>query len=136
MVFCACLVMFFVFKQKTAYEMRISDWSSDVCSSDLSYAILAGLDRVDSIQHPRAYLFQIARSQITRHVRRARIVSINAVADLERLEKPDVTPSPEQCAIDRDELRHLAHAIAAMHPQTREAFMLRRVQGQIGGAQV
>src|SRR3546814_10894448 len=28
--------VFFVFKQKTAYEMRISDWSSDVCSSDLS----------------------------------------------------------------------------------------------------
>src|SRR3546814_13799023 len=27
--------MFFVFKQKTAYDMRISDWSSDVCSSDL-----------------------------------------------------------------------------------------------------
>src|SRR3546814_1845888 len=31
--------LFFFFKQKTAYEMRISDWSSDVCSSDL--------DRVD-----------------------------------------------------------------------------------------
>src|SRR3546814_14396348 len=30
--------MFFFFKQKTAYEMRISDWSSDVCSSDLSQA--------------------------------------------------------------------------------------------------
>src|SRR3546814_3371154 len=30
-----CLVVFFFFKQKTAYEMRISDWSSDVCSSDL-----------------------------------------------------------------------------------------------------
>src|SRR3546814_15833466 len=28
--------MFFLFKQKTAYEMRISDWSSDVCSSDLA----------------------------------------------------------------------------------------------------
>src|SRR3546814_3911344 len=28
---------FFFFKQKTAYEMRISDWSSDVCSSDLSH---------------------------------------------------------------------------------------------------
>src|SRR3546814_10817064 len=27
----------FFFKQKTAYEMRISDWSSDVCSSDLTY---------------------------------------------------------------------------------------------------
>src|SRR3546814_2927879 len=31
----------FFFKQKTAYEMRISDWSSDVCSSDLPIAILA-----------------------------------------------------------------------------------------------
>src|SRR3546814_2880214 len=30
-----CFVIFFFFKQKTAYEMRISDWSSDVCSSDL-----------------------------------------------------------------------------------------------------
>src|SRR3546814_5109273 len=32
---CSSLVVFFFFKQKTAYEMRISDWSSDVCSSDL-----------------------------------------------------------------------------------------------------
>src|SRR3546814_3784148 len=30
-----CSVLFFFFKQKTAYEMRISDWSSDVCSSVL-----------------------------------------------------------------------------------------------------
>src|SRR3546814_2596862 len=29
------VVLFFFFKQKTAYDMRISDWSSDVCSSDL-----------------------------------------------------------------------------------------------------
>src|SRR3546814_1881164 len=34
----SCLVLFFFFKQKTAYEMRISDWSSDVCSSDLPFA--------------------------------------------------------------------------------------------------
>src|SRR3546814_18708612 len=38
---CGCLVFFF-FKQKTAYEMRISDWSSDVCSSDLSRWIPPG----------------------------------------------------------------------------------------------
>src|SRR3546814_11954386 len=34
-----CCSFFFVFKQKTAYEMRISDWSSDVCSSDLAGAV-------------------------------------------------------------------------------------------------
>src|SRR3546814_8432545 len=31
------LMYFFFFKQKTAYEMRIRDWSSDVCSSDLAF---------------------------------------------------------------------------------------------------
>src|SRR3546814_6295527 len=38
LIFYMCFVclFFFFFKQKTAYEMRISDWSSDVCSSDLS----------------------------------------------------------------------------------------------------
>src|SRR3546814_5142722 len=34
-VYLQCYYVFFFFKQKTAYEMRISDWSSDVCSSDL-----------------------------------------------------------------------------------------------------
>src|SRR3546814_8170740 len=38
---CVCNCFFF-FKQKTAYEMRISDWSSDVCSSDLGEVL--GLD--------------------------------------------------------------------------------------------
>src|SRR3546814_11532215 len=34
-ILCVMSLVFFFFKQKTAYEMRISDWSSDVCSSDL-----------------------------------------------------------------------------------------------------
>src|SRR3546814_6536580 len=37
-MFILCFVFFF-FKQKTAYEMRISDWSSDVCSSDLARGV-------------------------------------------------------------------------------------------------
>src|SRR3546814_11479733 len=40
------VVCFLFFKQKTAYEMRISDWSSDVCSSDLQ-AVLARIARED-----------------------------------------------------------------------------------------
>src|SRR3546814_5176435 len=35
MILLSYFIFFFFFKQKTAYEMRISDWSSDVCSSDL-----------------------------------------------------------------------------------------------------
>src|SRR3546814_10706392 len=46
-------VVFFFFKQKTAYEMRISDWSSDVCSSDLLVGALLGhrADRLPGEQH-------------------------------------------------------------------------------------
>src|SRR3546814_3079952 len=47
------LLFFFFFKQKTAYEMRISDWSSDVCSSDLmdqiyTDALTAGVLKTDT----------------------------------------------------------------------------------------
>src|SRR3546814_17984989 len=38
-------VLFFFFKQKTAYELRISDWSSDVCSSDLSASVNLATER-------------------------------------------------------------------------------------------
>src|SRR3546814_10598019 len=43
---CCMFVDIFFFKQKTAYEMRISDWSSDVCSSDLFryYLVYGALD--------------------------------------------------------------------------------------------
>src|SRR3546814_9100203 len=44
-------MFFFFFKQKTAYEMRISDWSSDVCSSDLLF-ILAGNVAIESMGGP------------------------------------------------------------------------------------
>src|SRR3546814_18846634 len=43
------LMFFFFFKQKTAYEMRISDWSSDVCSSDL---LPLGIDLVRQVLGP------------------------------------------------------------------------------------
>src|SRR3546814_20742350 len=44
-------LLFFFFKQKTAYEMRISDWSSDVCSSDLflRHYIVFNADQIDGL---------------------------------------------------------------------------------------
>src|SRR3546814_4062395 len=44
MLFVLSICLLFFFKQKTAYEMRISDWSSDVCSSDL-HELLTGVAR-------------------------------------------------------------------------------------------
>src|SRR3546814_8723667 len=59
---CYCLMsvylscFFFFFKQKTAYEMRISDWSSDVCSSDL----------LGTIRHPEISSIMLLRNSNTR----------------------------------------------------------------------
>src|SRR3546814_8643544 len=55
-VYVVFVCFFFFFKQKTAYEMRISDWSSDVCSSDLvEVSLIAGEQKGD------AYLAQNAQ---------------------------------------------------------------------------
>src|SRR3546814_5714793 len=49
-------MMFFFFKQRTAYEMRISDWSSDVCSSDLggSKDVIAAYKKIAASKSPFA----------------------------------------------------------------------------------
>src|SRR3546814_10278458 len=62
-VLCCLFELFFFFKQKSAYEMRISDWSSDVCSSDLNrlrsgelpleaLARTVPVDHVEAVLHP------------------------------------------------------------------------------------
>src|SRR3546814_2573959 len=45
--------VFFFFKQKTAYEMRISDWSSDVCSSDLQSELIGSVTKCGQCDHAK-----------------------------------------------------------------------------------
>src|SRR3546814_2799872 len=56
--YCVVCFCFFLFKQKTAYEMRISDWSSDVCSSDLS------AERWELVEHEQQPVRSCARVQL------------------------------------------------------------------------
>src|SRR3546814_7868312 len=80
--------MFFFFKQKTAYEMRISDWSSDVCSSDLvSLSTLAPVAKVlnDTVGIERGFMTTIHSytndqrilDQMHNDLRRARAGAVN-----------------------------------------------------------
>src|SRR3546814_20690114 len=59
------MVFFFFFKQKTAYEMRISDWSSDVCSSDLTGRTrLQGRSNLAGLGRPRSLTTSSVASQL------------------------------------------------------------------------
>src|SRR3546814_7185630 len=67
---CYMFFLFVFFKQKTAYEMRISDWSSDVCSSDLrqrhkiaAVAVLGGVLMALAILHLSSPPFAATRSE-------------------------------------------------------------------------
>src|SRR3546814_3683792 len=53
---CGLFLYCFFFKQKTAYEMRISDWSSDVCSSDLQFPALPGPEQSRHQHSPIRFL--------------------------------------------------------------------------------
>ena len=94
-----------------------------------AYAHLIELDSVAGIRSPRSYFAQIARNLIVSQFRRARIVSIEAMAELDQLDTPDDSPLPDQQTAARQELREVAGAIAALPPKCREVFVLRKVEG-------
>jgi RNA polymerase sigma factor (sigma-70 family) len=94
-----------------------------------TYAVLVSLDSVEQIQNPKSYMFSVAHRVILQHLRRARIVSIEAVAEIERLSIQATEPSPEQSVADRQELGKVARLIAALPQKCRQAFTLRRLEG-------
>src|SRR3546814_2273465 len=56
-------ISFFFFKQKTAYEMRISDWSSDVCSSDLGRLVGKLMDGLRDVARIHRGTFRLTPNQ-------------------------------------------------------------------------
>ena len=94
-----------------------------------TYAVLAALPAVEHIASPKAYAFQTANSVILRHLRRARIVRIDALGDMDSLTAALDEPSPERHAAGRQDLRRVSELIAALPAKCREAFVLRKVEG-------
>ena len=78
-------------------------------------------------QSPKSFLFATARHLMTDRIRRKRIVSIDAVGDLDALNVMIEYISPEERASAHQELRRLAQAIDLLPPKCREAVWMRRV---------
>src|SRR3546814_4721422 len=114
------ILFFFFFKQKTAYEVRISDWSSDVCSNDaavgrnlariaaaeIEYAC-AACDLVSGAAEPRF------RSQIDEQIADIEVNRVVQVQDrpVERNESPDSLEPCLQGPHSRGVLRNAVHGV-------------------------
>src|SRR3546814_11329585 len=112
---------FFFFKQKTAYEMRISDWSSDVCSSDLRHlvgcnsGILVGADVADAIAAGLNGM-HLHRREIGQNI--CRIFQLDPVI-LDVLTRGEMAITPVIFARDRGKHMHLLAAERAIRLEER-----------------
>lgn len=79
--------------------------------------------------HTRAFVFTAARNLLINHVRRERIVSMEAVADLDSLGQAMDSITPEQQVSSREELRRLQLGLEGLPPRCRQVVMLRRIDG-------
>jgi RNA polymerase sigma factor (sigma-70 family) len=94
-----------------------------------TYTRLIIAPTVDHIRNTKAYTFQTASSVIADCLRKMKVVSIDSVFDLEHFDIVSRDPSPEDYAVDRDELHQLVKAIAALPEKVRQVFIFRRVDG-------
>jgi len=94
-----------------------------------AYCRLSSLDRFEAVDRPDAYFFSIARNLLASQMRRARIVQIEAVAEIEALAPFDEAPSPERQAGARMELERVRALVAALPERCRRIFELRKIEG-------
>ncbi len=94
-----------------------------------TYAILAALADVSHVGQPRAYVYSVAQSVVLQQLRRAQVVSIEAVAEIERVAASGEEACPERTASSRQELARIGALIDSLPDKCRQAFVLRRVEG-------
>ena len=94
-----------------------------------AYCRIAALRSVDHIANGRSYFFQTARNVILEQLRRARIVRIDAVTELELQNIVEDVPSPERIAAARFDLERVRSLIEELPERCRRIFELRRIHG-------
>lgn len=110
--------------------LRKAGWSAEEVEDLVqeSYARIAALP-LDKIDNPTAYLYRVARNIASDHLRRRRVVSIQNVADMSRLDTLDPSPDPEEQLSAYEDLMRLKAAIERLPARCRAVFLLRKIEG-------
>lgn len=115
----------------TSYIRRNWRVAEDVMElrQDIYEHALIGAKRSGLPMNTRAYLFTLARNHLINNAKRARIVSFEAIADLDVVGRaPDIFET-ERALTARDELRHAKAGIDKLPPRCREVIQLRKLNG-------
>lgn len=94
-----------------------------------TYCRLAALDSTAHIANGRAYFFRMARNISIERIRRARIVRIDRITEIDALNVVDDEPSPERVVASRRELGRVRRLIEDLPERCRQIFTLRRIHG-------
>lgn len=94
-----------------------------------AYCRLSTLTDVVHITNPRAYLFQTARNIVLEQMRRARIVRLDALTEMDAANIVDDEPSPERIAAGRRELARVNALMEALPDRCRTILKLRKIHG-------
>jgi RNA polymerase sigma factor (sigma-70 family) len=94
-----------------------------------AYCRISRLDDVGHIRSGRAYLFTTAKMLVLERIRRSRVVSIEAVTEIDTLAIFGEEPSPERIAGGRRELARVRALIEGLPERCRRIFELRKVEG-------
>jgi RNA polymerase sigma factor (sigma-70 family) len=125
-----------VAKEVIPHEAAVRAWllRSRVSHEDVdeliqeSYSRLAALDSVEHIARADAYFFSIARNLLVRRLKRARIVAIDTIAEIDAYVE-DLKPSPEREAAGRLDYQRLLGMIAVLPDRCRRMVEMRKIEG-------
>lgn len=125
-----------VAREVLVHEPALRSWLRKVADADdiedivqESYCRISSLADVSHIKNGRAYLFTTAKMIILGRIRRSRIVSIEAVAEIENLQIASNASSPEDTAVYVDQIRFIESIIENLPERCRLIFQMRKFEG-------
>lgn len=94
-----------------------------------AYCRLCFVEGFEGIANPRAYFFRMVRNIVVDEIRRARVVKIEALAEIDDLHFATEDADPERATSARRELRRVQLLIQGLPPRCRQVFELRKIHG-------
>ncbi|MBL8265977.1 RNA polymerase sigma factor [Steroidobacter sp.] len=107
--------------------LRVPGDTDDVLQE--AYCRMSALQDVAHIDNPRAYFFRVVRNVLLEQIRRARVVRIDTIAQVDSLDVLDEAASPERVVAGQSELARVERIIASLPSRCRWVIELRKIHG-------